>query len=165
MIFKSIRWRLQLWHSLILVLVLTTLGLTAYQVARENLLRQVDHNLQRELMSLERPERLERPPWANPGPGAPANSQPMRERRRGSDVAPRIQEAIESADLIEGTNTVYYVLWEADGTVVAQSTGAPAEVPFPARSERFSNEPPGDQPGPPELPDARTRDSYREIYR
>lgn len=39
MILNSICWRLQAWHGLILVAVLTGFGLTAYHVARENQLR------------------------------------------------------------------------------------------------------------------------------
>ena len=44
-IFNSIRWRLQLWYGLILVLVLTGLGTAAYQLERGKLYRQVDAEL------------------------------------------------------------------------------------------------------------------------
>ena len=42
MIFHSIRWRLQAWHGLILVVVLAGFGFTAYRVARDNQLRRID---------------------------------------------------------------------------------------------------------------------------
>lgn len=45
MIFNSIRWRMQLWHGLILVLVLGAFGLSAYQMARKDKLRQADEEV------------------------------------------------------------------------------------------------------------------------
>ena len=45
MIFHSIRWRLQAWHGLILVVVLAGFGFTAYQVARDNQFRRIDQDL------------------------------------------------------------------------------------------------------------------------
>ena len=44
-IFNSIRWRLQLWYGLILVLVLAGLGTAAYQLERGKLYRQMDNDL------------------------------------------------------------------------------------------------------------------------
>lgn len=55
MILNSIRWRLQAWHSLILVVVLTGFGVTAYRVARGNQLRRIDQELQQRLMIVFRP--------------------------------------------------------------------------------------------------------------
>jgi two-component system, OmpR family, sensor kinase len=45
--FKSIRWRLQAWHGLLLLAVLAAFGSTAYYLALENRLRRVDQELQR----------------------------------------------------------------------------------------------------------------------
>src|SRR5882672_2086388 len=47
MLFRSIRWRLQLWYGLILVLVLAGFGITAYQLQRGRLFRRMDQELQR----------------------------------------------------------------------------------------------------------------------
>ncbi|HUA39010.1 MAG TPA: ATP-binding protein [Candidatus Sulfopaludibacter sp.] len=47
MIFKSIKWRLQLWYGLILVLVLAGFGFTAYQLERGRQMRRIDDELQR----------------------------------------------------------------------------------------------------------------------
>ncbi len=44
-LYKSIKWRLQLWYGLILVVVLAGFGVTAYQLDRNRLLRQVDNQL------------------------------------------------------------------------------------------------------------------------
>ena len=46
MFLNSIRWRLQLWHGLLLVLVLAGFGLTAYQLQRSNQFRRIDQDLQ-----------------------------------------------------------------------------------------------------------------------
>jgi hypothetical protein len=51
----SIRWRLQAWHGLILVVVLAGFGLTAYQVARQDQLRRIDQALGQRAMGLFRP--------------------------------------------------------------------------------------------------------------
>ena len=46
MLLNSIRWRLQLWHGLLLVLVLAGFGATAYQLQSSNQLRRIDQELQ-----------------------------------------------------------------------------------------------------------------------
>ena len=50
MFLNSIRWRLQLWHGLLLVLVLTGFGLTAYQLQRANQFKRIDQELQRRMV-------------------------------------------------------------------------------------------------------------------
>lgn len=45
--FQSIRWRLQAWHGLMLLLVLAAFGATAWYLVRDNRLRRVDAELQR----------------------------------------------------------------------------------------------------------------------
>jgi hypothetical protein len=47
MIFKSIKWRLQLWYGVSLLIVLVGFGLTAYQLERSSTLRKIDEELQR----------------------------------------------------------------------------------------------------------------------
>ena len=45
MILNSIRWRIQLWHGAILLVVVTGLGLTAYQFESTRVLRGIDEEL------------------------------------------------------------------------------------------------------------------------
>ncbi|HSH95377.1 MAG TPA: hypothetical protein VK968_14635, partial [Roseimicrobium sp.] len=45
--FKSIRWRLQAWHGLMLLVVLLAFGVTSYYLAFENRMRRIDQELQR----------------------------------------------------------------------------------------------------------------------
>jgi two-component system OmpR family sensor kinase len=69
MFFKSIRWRLQVWYGLILVVVLAGFGFTAYQLQRNRLFRRIDQELQRragDVASTFRP-----PPQRPRGPGSP----------------------------------------------------------------------------------------------
>jgi two-component system, OmpR family, sensor kinase len=50
--FQSIRWRLQAWHGLMLLVVLVAFGYTAWHLARDNRLRRVDQELQRRALPL-----------------------------------------------------------------------------------------------------------------
>ncbi len=66
-IFKSIKWRLQLWYGLILVVVLAGFGITAYQLERNRQFRHVDDELHRRFSILA--QSLHRPPLRR-GPDA-----------------------------------------------------------------------------------------------
>jgi heavy metal sensor kinase len=59
-IFKSIKWRLQLWYGLILVVVLAGFGFTAYQMERNRQFGRVDQELRRRVNVLSNV--LRRPP-------------------------------------------------------------------------------------------------------
>ena len=183
MIFHSIRWRLQAWYGLILVVVLAGFGFTAYHVARDNQLRRIDQDLDQRLMALFRPQPPGRPPdhppdWQRGGPGKrggfPPN-EPRNDRAFGSpDFLRHIQEAVEKGGALDPsqTNTYYYVLWQQDGAILAHSPGAPEDVPapehlgpqaLPVRDALGKPAPP--EGGPPMLPSARTRGQLRELYR
>jgi two-component system OmpR family sensor kinase len=163
MIFHSIRWRLQTWHGVILVAVLAGFGFTAYRVALDNQRRRIDQELEQELMTVVRPPPPGRPPL---GPGAAGEILP---RPPGAPL-PRAERF-----RFDRTNAFYYVVWRRDGTVLAESLGAPAEVPFPAlqrmpaplgmgegtRRERPENPP--FRPPPHAL--ARSRGQNRELFR
>ena len=91
MIPKSIKWRLQLWYGLILVLVLAGFGVTAYQLERGRLLGRIDGELHRRVEVLKSalhrppprgPERDE-PPFDRPPPGHfPGEGPPILQRNR-----------------------------------------------------------------------------------
>ena|ERR1700744_4705441 len=74
MIFTSIRWRLQIWYGLILVAVLAGFGMTAFQLERGRVYRQVDDELQRRAGALG--GLLHQPP-RNRGPGNPGGERPF----------------------------------------------------------------------------------------
>ena len=89
MIFKSIKWRLQLWYGLILVAVLVGFGMTAYQLERNRVFRRVDDEIHRRLnllaQQLRRPPRGPMPGWRPQEDGPPPD--PLRDEapsdRRG----------------------------------------------------------------------------------
>jgi two-component system, OmpR family, sensor kinase len=122
----------------------------------------------------------------NPGP--PPDG-PREERRFDSpDFLLRMRGMVQQGGVLDSsqTNTFYYILWQADGSILARSPGAPAEVPPPIRPDalvaqtsrlRSSGEPQGfnerdasgkgppAMPGPALQPEARTRGQIREAYR
>ena len=69
MIFKSIKWRLQIWYGLILVVVLAGFGFTAYQLERGRTLGRIDDELHRRFNVLA--QALHRPPGGPPIGAAP----------------------------------------------------------------------------------------------
>jgi heavy metal sensor kinase len=191
MIFNSIRWRLQAWHGLILVTVLAGFGFTAYHAARDNQLRRLDQEelAPRLMIPIFRPgppgrppeRELGGPPGRPPdrGPEGPPGERPGEGRRRfdPAEFRQRMRQAVERAGTLESsqTNRFYYVFWQADGTLLAQSAGAPKDVPIPERpavAERQAG-PGDDEPGgpgrgrqgPPMPPSGRTRGQYREVFR
>src|SRR5215471_16073647 len=111
MIFRSIRWRLQAWHGLLLVVVLTGFGFTAYHLTRENQLRRVDQELNQRLMGVLRP----RPPRPRPeGPPELDNEReppdlperrPPEHRPDGPDLFNQVREAIRQTRTAELTQT------------------------------------------------------------
>src|SRR5271154_5750576 len=74
-IFKSIKWRLQIWYGLILVVVLAGFGFTAYQLERGRLFGRIDDELHRRVQILA--GALRRPPPRGPdGNGQPFDRPP-----------------------------------------------------------------------------------------
>ena len=69
MFLNSIRWRLQIWYGLILLVVLTGFGVTAFQLERNRRLRALDDELQKRLAIVS--GALGQPPMRQ-GPGGPA---------------------------------------------------------------------------------------------
>ena len=194
MIFKSIRWRLQAWHGLILITVLTGFGLTAYHVVRDNQLRRIDQDLDQRLGSLLRPQPLgRRPDWSSVdrGPGGkqapegppqehPSGPPPNEPRGPGRgepfDFLRVMQEAIESAGSLDPdqTNAFYYALWK-DGTLLARSANAPNDLLMPEHAVLSQNlesgigapagKPRSSHPGLSMRSNTRMRGGSRELFR
>jgi two-component system OmpR family sensor kinase len=71
MFLKSIRWRLQVWYGLLLLVVLAGFGLTAHQLQRGKLFRRVDEEIARRLGELDTALRNPpRPPMDGSRPGS-----------------------------------------------------------------------------------------------
>ncbi len=182
MIFHSIRWRLQAWHGLILVLVLAAFGYTAYSVARDNQLRRIDQELEFRMGGLF--FRPAQPPPDERGGGPPPPGPPPDEFRKGrrrdfAEFGKILRERVEQAGSQDSsqTNGFYYVYWQ-DGSIQAKSPNTPAEVPPPEQLKRMEQdleakkdgpgipaETRGGIPGPQPPPEPRDRGAVREIYR
>jgi len=133
--FHSVRWRLQLWHGLLLVLALGGFGLTAWRLQCANQLGRVDHELEQRMGIIEGTMRSR---------NAPASA----------DVPPPDKPRLSSREqnLFDGTpgQSFYYIVWLRDGRQIAASASAPSGVPRP-----------GCLPGPPAF---RSRGTLRECF-
>ncbi len=139
---NSIRWRLQLWYGLILVTVLAGFGVTAFQLERGRVYRQVDDELQRRagaLSQLLRPPRNrgpQGPPGERPFDGPPEDQMSLDGPPRGRDfnggtegpwefhLPPQQARLFDETD----TNGFYFIIWRRDGSELARSTNAPPET-------------------------------------
>ncbi len=160
MFINSIKWRLQIWHGLILVAVLAGFGVTAYQLERGSVLSRVDEELEREVGKLLGGLRgggggeRGRPPGPGPGPGRGQGRPDFGERPPppggpqdgppGWDDGPppprnrRPPPGIESA-LADATNGFYYVVWMRDGNEIGRSHNAEFAVPAPEPAKANSS--------------------------
>lgn len=191
-LFKSIRWRLQLWYGLILVAVLAGFGTTANQLERGRVFRRVDEELQRRAAAVANalrppPLRGQIPPERGQGE-ANRERPPLQERRlpnqrrlerplgEGSfdrlPTSDEIRTRLQRTGLFDesNTNSFYYVVWSRDGNELVRSTNAPASSwPETARLSDAptarDNAPPRGVPRlfPPERRPPLTRGQYREI--
>lgn len=122
----SIRWRVQVWHGVILFLVIAAFCFTAYRLAWGNQMTRVDRNLGRTERNLIRT-------LMNDFPESAATE------RRGPPSPERIAAAIRSfqgelpAQLVStfsGTDPgfVYFSLRDSDGKVLLQSPNFPSDI-------------------------------------
>ena len=154
--FHSIRWRLQLWHGLLLIFVLAGFGFTAWQLQRTNQFSRIDHELEQRMGIIAGTMR--------PRNNAPADRPPPRpsqdfhpEERPPFDNPPlpgppNLQLSARELNLFDGIpgQPFYYIVWLRDGQLGAHSALAPTDAPCPERL-----------PGPPAF---RTRGMLRECY-
>ena len=122
--FHSIRWRLQLWHGLLLTLVLFGFGFTAWRLRRTDELRRIDQELELRIGVV---VDATRPRGGNPGrppPEAFPPPEPMEVRLPERDVR-----------LFEGAadRTFYYIVWLPGGRELSRSTSAPPPMSCPER--------------------------------
>ena len=186
MIFKSIKWRLQIWYGLILVAVLAGFGVTAFQLERGRQLRRIDGELQHRVNMLAsalrqpprgrgqgegqfdgpppeqfRPPRQQRPDDSPNGTGPDDFNQ----RPRDFHLPPQVASLFDEND----TNGIYYILWTRDNEVLERSPNAPSlasTLPPPVFRLRNTsgsvNKPPPRLSSPPEPQPPRQRDEFRE---
>jgi two-component system OmpR family sensor kinase len=131
MIPKSIKWRLQIWYGLILVVVLAGFGFVAYGLEVNLLLQRLEDEANRRFDILARA--LHVPP-PNPPPIQPQFRRPppdefVRRPQPGPDArAPREFYLPPQAEDLFGTNSpnnYYFIITGRDGNEIARSANAP----------------------------------------
>ena len=171
---QTIRWRIQLWHTLLLVVIIAALLAAFYQNQREISYQALDRELNSPITRLlprmerrrEPPPRTRRVPRPDPlddefGPGPGRGPGPLRgpgiedgpsERRqedRGEERGPTLDEVVE--DLAE--DDIFVIQWDRDGELRFASGNAPEDLtPIPE-----------EVPGGGERLTKRTVDGYREV--
>lgn len=143
--FRSIRWRLQLWYGVLLLLILAGFGLSAWHLQTTNQLGRVDQELEQRMGIVSDMIRAHNgPPPNRPPVGGP----PAATRQPPSDWK-LPERKVGLFENIPG-RTYYYIVWHRNGKEIVRSTFAPPDVPQPERMH-----------GPPEF---RTRGTLRECY-
>lgn len=136
MIFSSIRWRIQAWHGVLLLTVVTGFGVTAHRLASADRLRQVDEELQAQSAQLS----VAVPPASDREPIRPANRRPP----------PRESGSLTDQIVAGGA---YFTVWQPEGSLQVRSPNAPDSLAVPSHSS-------GD-----EFHTMRTRGTMREFIR
>lgn len=128
-ILRSFRWQLQLWHSLLLLLVLGAFCIAALFVERERTMRWIDQQLRDQATELASNlargmDALGKRAKAPHGTASPVRIVPGGSRRAGPHG--------------RGRSMFYHVIWEG-GRVIERSENAPADIQqLPPASRRAS---------------------------
>jgi two-component system, OmpR family, sensor kinase len=175
-IFKSIKWRLQIWYGLILVVVLAGFGFTAYRLERNQQFDRIDSELHRRAGALagalhhppphRREMDFDRPPHDQSGRFPNDDLPPSTEDR----LLPGFHLPPESAHFFDADDPHDFYfrithLGRDSQTVIASSTNYPDHaitIPSPQLEppdHGASPQPPSDPPKPPPM---ETFDHHRE---
>ena len=123
--FKSLRWRLQVWHALVLLVVLTSFGAIVYDLQWKTRLQHIDAELNRIMNSLRpmgrtngrRPRNREEAPTNEGDPvkaiTPPEAQRPPRERPNRSPAA--LIEEFDRVTHSDEDTRLYLVIWDENG--------------------------------------------------
>jgi two-component system, OmpR family, sensor kinase len=156
--FHSIRWRLQLWHGLLLACVLTCFGYTAWRLARATQYQRVDQELEERLAAIAGATRR-----AIDAAGRLPRDRPLPAEGRGFDERlrrhPELRLNERETLLFNGGSgsRFYFVVWLPDGRELTRSSSALSDALLPPAAagssgsrergslrERFHFTPPGE---------------------
>jgi heavy metal sensor kinase len=150
-LFHSVRWRLQLWHALILMGLIAAVCMLAYRLAAEERRERID----RELEAFERSfiRRVWELPSENPKDGLPPSTEEIRQRFLALDDASKFP--LELRELFDpaAVDRPYLVYWDNEGKELFRSANAPESLELP------------DYPPPDVSQQPRTRGQFRELVR
>ncbi len=145
-LFHSVRWRLQLWHALILMGVITALCMLAYRLAADERRERFD----RELESFERS--FMKSFWEMPFEGKkddrPPSTREIRERMLNIGDASKLPLELRNLFDPDASDRTYLAYWDGAGQILFRSANAPECLKFPSQQ-------PSDE--------ARLRGEFREI--
>lgn len=129
-LFHSVRWRLQLWHALILAGVIAALCMLAHRLAAEDRRERID----RELESFER--RFMKSFWELPSRGKSDGRPPATAeiRKRFLSLKDAKEFPLEMRDLFDptATDSTYIAFWDGAGNTLFRSANAPASLTMPS---------------------------------
>ncbi len=185
-IFKSIKWRLQLWYGLILVLVLSGFGFTAYELEKNRQFRRLNDELHQRVVVLSAALRRQSP--RGPNAVRPLSGQPPRHQNReepppeelldgsfparnspGQMPRPPFHFSLppEAAHLFGGAdpNGYYYSIRSRDGREIAGSIDSASLLKMPRRGDAQTADPSPNTPSPPDArpPRVQVFGNLREI--
>lgn len=129
-IFRSVRWRIQLWHALILLAVIAVLCVLIYRLAGEDRRERID----RELEAFEKSfiGKL----WENAAREANTDSPPTTDqiRQRFLGIRDAMEFPLEMRGLFDpqSSESIYLVYWDRDGSLLFRSANAPHDLRFPS---------------------------------
>jgi len=121
---RSIRWRIQLWHGLLLFAVVAGAGITIYRIQLTNLTRISDVELDARLLQLMGALRDNLGP-----PPRPGDPPPRPPELRPGEVP--IQKRLDAE-----VGPFYFVMWGRRGAEVMRGGSAPRDVPYPTAPSR-----------------------------
>ncbi len=171
MIPKSIKWRLQIWYGLILVVVLAGFGFTAYQLERGRMLGRIDDELHLRLnvlsQSLHRPPG--RPEQGRPPFDGPPPDQFPDDRLPGQNPRPLLEFRLppQAAGLFDTNdpNGFCFVIESRDGKEIARAGNvqglSKVEIRIIIPTMEVNALPELKNPNPPSM---RTEGGFREAF-
>jgi heavy metal sensor kinase len=130
MIPKSIKWRLQIWYGLILVVVLAGFGFTAYHLESNRQFRRIDDELHRRFGALgdalrqSRPPERGRPPFDRPPPNQLPDGGPPGQNQGQPREFHLPPQAVGLFDT-NNPNSFYFIINDRNGREIARSANAP----------------------------------------
>jgi two-component system, OmpR family, sensor kinase len=169
-LFKSIKWRLQIWYGLILVVVLAALGYTACSLQRNLLFNQIDGELQRRFSVLANALHPHPPghgprPFDRPPPDGMPDDFPPPDRGPGEFQLPPQDAALFDPN---DPHHFYFLILGRDGREIGSSTnyfsGAFTSVDS-TRLLKYQNAPPDLSPNRPSVPPTSDPDQERFVSR
>ena len=158
---RSIRWRLQLWLALLLVLILGGFGVTAYEMYRVNVFHTLDHQLEEYAAILSLNLRIHGGPPSREPPPPPPGREPFAKPPRmdppppefdHKHPEPQISDKMQSLFRDADTNNYYFAVWRMGRDLVQISAHAPTDLTCPEPSSGGIRM------------HSRTRGSFRETY-